>query len=130
MHQHQTRQGYLVGAALLLSMAITSTGFAADLASGADVFDTDCSDCHTLVAAKNKKGPSLFGIANRPAATVAGFANYSPALKASGLKWTADKLDAYLTNPRKFVLGGKMKYDGLAEAALRQDLIAFLQTKK
>ena len=77
---------------------------------------------------KNKKGPTLFAILGRKAATQPD-AVYSDALKGSGISWTADKLDPYITNPRKFVVGGKMKYDGLENAAERADLIAYLATQ-
>lgn len=111
----------------LLAALLALGAQAADLKSGADVFDTDCSDCHTVQAGHHKKGPSLAGVFNRAAASQAGFANYSAALRASRLVWTADNLNKYLSNPRTLVPGGRMKYDGLDDAQLRQDLIAFLQ---
>ena len=37
-------------------------------------------------------------------------------------------LDAYLAAPKKFVPGGKMKYDGLAGTAERANLLAYLAT--
>ncbi len=115
---------------LTSSALLASHSMAADLASGADVFATDCADCHSMTAGVNKKGPSLFGIMNKPAASVAGFAKYSDALKASKVVWTNVNLASYVKNPRTFVVGGRMKYDGLDDAALQQDLIAFLNSKK
>ncbi len=45
---------------------------------------------------------------------------YSEALKAAQIVWTPDKMDAYVRNPKELVPGGgKMKYDGLANAAER-----------
>jgi cytochrome c len=49
-------------------------------------------------------------------------------MKAAGITWAAEKIDAYIAAPRKVVPGGKMKYDGLADAAARSDLIAWLST--
>ncbi len=100
---------------------------AGDVEKGKDVFSTECAECHSVREGKNKKGPSLFAVVGRKAATVAD-ATYSDALKASGILWSPDKVDAYVAAPKKLVPGGKMKYDGLASAAERADLIAYLAT--
>lgn len=100
---------------------------AGDVEKGKDVFSTECAECHSVREGKNKKGPSLFAVVGRKAATVAD-ATYSDALKVSGILWSPDKVDAYVTAPKKLVPGGKMKYDGLASAAERADLIAYLAT--
>jgi len=115
-------------------MAALLGGFAsaalADVGKGADSFDENCAECHSLAnPPRNKKGPGLFGIFGRPAAQVAGF-DYSEALKASGITWSAATLDAYIKHPKGFVPGGKMKFDGLEDAKERADLIEFLQSKK
>ena len=100
---------------------------AGDVEKGKDVFSTECAECHSVREGKNKKGPSLFAVVGRKAATVAD-ATYSDALKASGILWSPDKVDAYVAAPKKLVPGGKMKYDGLASAAERADLLAYLAT--
>ncbi len=101
-----------------------------DVGKGADSFDTNCAECHSVAKLlKNKKGPSLFGIVGRPAASIAGF-DYSPALKAAGFAWTPEKLEVYLTAPKKLVPDGKMKFDGIPDAKERADLIAFLAEQK
>lgn len=97
-----------------------------DAKKGADVFAEECGDCHSTVAGKNKKGPSLNGVFNRKAGSLADFSGYSDAMKQSGIVWTPEKIDAYIAQPRKVVAGGKMKYDGLADAAARADVIAYL----
>jgi len=71
----------------------------------------------------------LFGVLSRKAGSVADFA-YSDAMKQAGWVWAADKVDAYITHPKKVVPGGKMKYDGLDDAAARADVIAYLQSLK
>lgn len=98
---------------------------------GADLYDQECGDCHSLARpARNKKGPSLIGIMGKPAAGVPNF-TYSTALQASKLLWTAEALDAYIKNPKAVVAGGgKMKYDGLANAAERAAIIEFINTQK
>jgi cytochrome c len=117
----------------LLALALASlAGTAAavgNAAAGQDVFAENCAECHSVKDGKHKKGPSLFAALCRPAGNLAGF-NYSAAMKASGKTWTPDALEAYLTNPKAAVPGGTMKYDGLADAKARADLIAYLATLK
>lgn len=96
---------------------------------GADTFAEECGDCHSAQG-KNKKGPSLIGVNGRKAGTVADYAGYSDAMKDSGIVWSAEKLDAYITQPKKLVSGGKMKYDGLSDAKSRADVIAFVLSMK
>ena len=116
----------LFATALLATLTVEAHA-AGDATRGSEVFAQECSECHSVREGKNKKGPSMFGVVGRKAAAVPD-AVYSDALKGSGLTWTPDKLDAYLAAPKKFVPGGKMKYDGLADAAARADLLAYLAT--
>jgi cytochrome c len=109
----------------LLACAAAQAQPAGDVKKGATVFATECAECHSMKEGKDKKGPSLFGITNRKAAQREGVA-YSDALRASGMVWTTEHLSAYLTAPQKTVPGGKMKYNGLANATERQDLLAYL----
>lgn len=106
---------------------ISSARAAGDPEHGSKVFLEECSDCHSVTPGKNKKGPSLNGIAGRKAASIADF-NYSDAMKASGIVWTAEKIDPYITHPKKVVPGGKMKYDGLDDEKARADVISYLMT--
>jgi cytochrome c len=102
---------------------------AGDAKKGADVFASECGDCHSPKEGKAKKGPPLFGVIGRKAGSVADFA-YSDAMKAAGWTWSTDKVDAYITHPKKVVAGGKMKYDGLDDPAARADVIAYIQSLK
>lgn len=119
---------------IFLALAIQQTSLpahaAGDARKGADVFAEECGDCHSTVAGKHKKGPSLNGIAGRKAASIGEFAGYSEAMKQSGIVWAPEKIDAYITQPRKIVAGGKMKYDGLSDPAARADVIAYLLSIK
>lgn len=101
---------------------------AGDPGKGADVFDSQCAECHSIKSGRNKKGPSLFGVVGRKAGSIADF-SYSDAMKNSGITWTTDKLDDYITHPKKTVPGDKMKFDGLESAGERADLIQFLMTQ-
>lgn len=99
---------------------------AADPAAGQALF-ARCQACHRLGV--NGVGPHLDGVVGRPAGSVEGFA-YSGALRAmEGAPWTAERLDAFLKNPRGFAPGTKMAFAGLPGAQDRADLIAWLGTQ-
>lgn len=119
----------LASPALLVWLPLANAAHAGDAGHGAKLFEQECAECHSLKPGKNKKGPTLFAIAGRPAGSVADFV-YSDAMKASGVTWTADKLDAYIAAPRKLVPGCKMKYDGLADASARADIVEFLNNTR
>jgi cytochrome c len=119
-----------VALAACCTLPIFGAHAAGDAKRGANVFAEECGDCHSAVPGKDKKGPTLTGVIGRKAGSVASFADYSDAMKASGIVWSADRIDAYITAPKKVVAGGKMKYDGLGEAASRADVIAFVQALK
>lgn len=123
---------YVLGSLMAATLALAAgpTHAAGDAKRGADVFAEECGDCHSAVAGKNKKGPSLNGVNGRKAGSVADFTGYSEAMKQSGITWSAEKIDTYITAPKKVVAGGKMKYDGLAEAGARADVIAYLLSLK
>ncbi len=87
-----------------------------------------CAVCHAVTAAAPKKiGPTLAGVAGKPAATRPGYA-YSAALKGSKIVWTDAKLDAYLAKPAKLVPGTKMSFGGISNPATRAALIAYMKT--
>ena len=97
---------------------------------GADVFAEECGDCHSAKEGKSKKGPPLHGVVGRKAGSVADFPGYSEPMKQSGIVWTEERIDAYIAAPKKVVPGGKMKYDGLPDAASRADVIAYVMSLK
>jgi cytochrome c len=111
--------------ALLISLGTTGAQAAGNAERGGDVFDSQCAECHSVKAGKNKKGPSLFAALGRKAATVPDFV-YSDSLKASGITWTPDKIEAYLAAPKTVVPGGKMKFDAKLTPQETADLLAFL----
>ena len=106
---------------LLLAGAARADG---DPARGEKKFQ-DCAACHKLEAGANNVGPSLHGIFTRKAGELADF-RYSPALKRSGITWTPETLDNFISDPQAVVPANRMPYAGIANADDRADLIAYL----
>jgi cytochrome c len=111
-----------LAATLLLAGSARADG---DAARGEKKFE-DCAACHKLEAGANNVGPSLHGIFGRKAGEIADF-RYSPALKRSAIVWTPEMVDKFITDPQRMVPGNRMPYAGMAGAADRADLIAYLQ---
>lgn len=113
-------------AAVLASLpAPYNTG---DLANGRRQF-AKCRSCHTInEGGNNMTGPNLYGLFGRTAGTHPGY-NYSEAVKTAGFAWDAQKLDAWLADPRGFLPGNKMTFVGIREEKDRVDLIAYLKTE-
>jgi cytochrome c len=115
-------------AALALLTILLPAGIAradGDAARGEAKFQ-DCAACHKLEAGANNVGPSLHGIFARKAGDIADF-RYSPAMKKSGIVWTPQMLEKFIAEPQAMVPANRMPYAGMASAADRADLIAYLQ---
>ena len=93
-----------------------------DPVRGADAYEGSCGACHSLDA--NRIGPAHRGVVERVAGTAPDF-DYSPALKAARITWTAEKLDRWLTDPQALVKGARMGFR-LSDAQKRADVIAYL----
>jgi cytochrome c len=110
----------------LAVMALASAARADDgaVVRGAARF-ADCAACHRLEPGANNVGPSLHGIFSRKAGEVVDF-RYSPAMKRSGIVWTPETLEKFITDPQAMVPGNRMPYAGMSIPSDRADLIAFL----
>ena len=87
-----------------------------------------CQICHNVEEGQGTKiGPDLYGVVDRPVASVAGF-NYTAVLKAKGGKWTFAALNKWLTDPRADVPGTAMTFAGMSSEKQRADVITYLDT--
>jgi cytochrome c len=86
-----------------------------------------CAPCHSLEPDRNITGPSLANVWGRKAGGLASFERYSDALKASGIIWDDRSLDGWLTDPQHMVPDNAMPFEGVKDAAVRADLLAFLK---
>ncbi|WP_085811030.1 cytochrome c family protein [Sphingomonas sp. TZW2008] len=98
----------------------------ADAAKGADVFKK-CGACHTInQGGANGIGPNLYGTMGEGVAQGKGGYAFSDALKKVGGTWDFDKMNAWLTSPRKFAPGTKMTFAGLSNPQDRANIILYL----
>jgi cytochrome c2 len=112
-------------AAIVLVAAASAAHADGDAARGEKRFE-ECVACHSTERGANAVGPTLFGVFDRKAGELADY-RYSPALKRSGITWTAQTLDAFIADPQQVVPANRMPYAGLPDAGARADLIAYLQ---
>jgi len=102
---------------------------AADVAKGETVF-AKCAACHTINSGgANGIGPNLFGtLGEEIGHGKHGFA-FSAALAGIGGSWDFDKMDKWLTSPRKFAPGTKMSFAGLSSPEDRANLLVYLNAQ-
>lgn len=99
----------------------------ANAENGKAVF-AKCKSCHSFEKGKpNAVGPNLYGVVNRAKAKAEGF-KYSEAMTNKTGEWTFENLSHFIANPKSYVPGTKMVFNGLPAAADRADLIAYLAT--
>jgi cytochrome c2 len=115
---------WLIAAASFAVIATIAPARAGDAALGANVFKI-CKACHEISTPKKKIGPSLQGVFERKAGTLADFP-YSDAMKNSGIVWNADTLKAYLADPKGNIPGNKMAFVGVKKPDDLENLLAYM----
>ena len=103
----------------------TVPALAQDADAGSRLFRQRCQTCHAVTPGQRSPiGPSLAAVVNRPAGSAE--YNYSPALKNSGLTWSADVLDSFLAAPTRLVPGTRMNV-AVTDRKQRSDIVAYLR---
>jgi len=101
---------------------------AAQSADDEALFRKNCQTCHSLAAdGVQRAGPSLERILGREVGALPGFA-YSEALKNADFTWTAEALDAWLTDPQGYLPGTYMLYRQ-SDPEVRGAIIRYLQAQ-
>jgi cytochrome c len=117
------RKRELLAAVAVLVMAAAPARAGGDAAHGRILY-AQCQICHAI--AKNSIGPRHRGLFGRKAGSVPDY-NYSTALKNSGIVWTEETLDRWLSGPSQMVPGTKMFISGVPDRQDRADIIAYLK---
>jgi cytochrome c len=122
-------RAYLIGAILnafaflVVVSSLSLLGQTQPPSNGKQLFERRCGGCHSLD--RDKEGPRLGGVYGRTAGTVDSF-QYSDALKNSGIKWSDESLERWLTDPAQLVPDNDMTFH-LENAAERHEIIAYLK---
>src|SRR5262249_18512640 len=88
----------LVAAAFLTLVFCVSTAFSQGNATRGQRIFGACAACHSLQPDQNMTGPSLAGLWDRKAGTLASFKRYSAALQSSNIVWNDKTLDDWITD--------------------------------
>tara|TARA_B100001939_G_scaffold334951_1_gene336485 strand:- start:993 stop:1388 length:396 start_codon:yes stop_codon:yes gene_type:complete len=96
-----------------------------------------CAGCHQIKEGKKGgMGPNLWGVFGREAGQAEGY-RYSEYLKNSGIVWTREALQAWLSNRKtrqayfgKEVNDTKMMWNGIKKEADMTAILDYLETKK
>ena len=116
-------------AASLAAITLVDAALAAeDVGAGQEIYQAQCSACHSNQPGVNGIGPSLAGVAGRKAGSLQGF-HYTPAISGSGLTWDAKTFIQFLADPTKLVPGTAMTVMVPDETG-RANLFAYLATLK
>ena len=87
-----------------------------------------CQVCYTTEkGGKNRVGPNLWNVVGRKKSGIKDF-KYSDSMRQKGGTWTYTDLDAFLHDPRVFVMGTRMSIKGYKDPLERINLINYLRT--
>lgn len=89
-----------------------------------------CAACHQVKKdAPSAVAPNLWGIVNRPKAAQADYAaKYSEAMKTKGGEWSYENLALFLHQPKGYLPGTKMVYNGIKDPGEIASVIAYLRS--
>jgi cytochrome c len=121
-------------AAVLGVLTVPAAAQEGDPAAGQRVFN-QCRACHIIDANRPSRptGPNLYGVVGREIASREDYAQrpgYSQAYlakKEEGFVWTKEHLREYLANPRQYIPGNRMAFNGLRSEEQINDVIAYIE---
>ena len=108
----------------LCSLLLAAVTQAEDqLTHGERLYQERCGACHSLD--EHGAGPKHRGLIGRKAGTQPGF-DYSAALAASNIVWSAQTLERWIADPNALVPGNKMIVQLASDPADRAAIVAYL----
>ncbi len=110
---------------LLAPVRLLTAACPALAATGQDLFNDKCGDCHTIDPPSGT-APALKGVVGRKVASLPDF-QYSDALKAKGGVWTEAALDAFIASPKTYAPGTQMTA-GAGDPGDRKVIIEYLKS--
>ncbi len=123
-----------IGASVIIPAVDTGPVPIEPLLAGADIargqtLVKQCKQCHTFEKdGKHGIGPNLYGIVGNAMAHASGYTYSRGFENKKGEKWTFEKLNAFLHQPRKVIEGTKMAFAGIVKEEDRAAVIVYLNT--
>jgi cytochrome c len=116
----------------LIAAAVVCYGFVDafaqdDSARGERLYVERCGGCHSLD--EHGAGPRHRGLIGRRAGSEPGF-DYSPALTAAKIVWSAELLDRWVANPNALVPGNRMVVQLASDPSDRAAIVAYLVSQR
>jgi cytochrome c len=115
---------------LAASLLLPFSAGAADVVEGEAYFQRFCKQCHVPFPGDPLAAPKLNGVIGRPIAAADDY-RYSDAFmarKEEGLVWTEQNLRDFLRDPREYIPGSIMVFEGVKRQSHRDNLIAYLRS--
>lgn len=109
----------------IAAMVAVSSGTAMAKSSGEKLFKKKCGTCHSIEPGKHKVGPSLAGVIGSKAGST-DFPKYK-ALKGADFTWDLTSIDAWITNPKKFIKKSTAMTVKVKKEKDRQAIIDYLR---
>ena len=116
-------QRFFGGLLVIVLAASTAQAAPGDPVQGMQIYQR-CRLCHSIE--HDLVGPRHLGLFGRKAGSIVGYP-YSSAMKSSGITWSEDTLNQFLSGPQAFVPGTRMTFTGLPNEQDRADVIAYLK---
>jgi cytochrome c len=118
-------------AAVAVCLGAGASRAAGDAEKGKAAFIKQCVICHTIDKGDpNLFGPNLSGIVGKKAGTVPEFAYSRPFKTNANWEWTEDALGSWIMFPAVMVPGTAMAIFPGAPERDRDDIVAYLASKK
>ena len=122
---------------ILLFVILFGLTFCIGTAYAIDKEFRKCAGCHKIEQGKRGgMGPNLYGVFNSPAGQVEGY-RYSEWLKESGIIWTREALQAWLSDRKtreeyfgKEVFKTKMMWTGIKKEEQMREILDYLESKE
>jgi cytochrome c len=121
IHLHRS----LIAASVAIFVGVLASSPVKADGDGEKLFKRKCGSCHKMD--KNAIGPMLGGVIGRKAGST-DFGKYK-ALEGADFVWDEAKIDAWITNPKKFIGKATSMAVKIKKPEERAAIIAYLKTQ-